>query len=84
MTQPLSLEAVAAAAALRSETALWQALEQALDAGVSLANIEGAIETAAQTSAEAVRSDANKVLKEVLARQGARERWGLIKDEGER
>jgi alkylhydroperoxidase/carboxymuconolactone decarboxylase family protein YurZ len=78
------LWAISAAAALRSESALWQAFEQALDAGASQADVEATIETAAETAAEAVRTEAKKVLNEVLARQGARERWGLIKDEDER
>lgn len=78
MTQHPALQAVAAAASLRSETALWQALERALDGGASQKDIEAAIETAAETTADAVRGEAKKVLIEVLARQGARERWGLV------
>ncbi len=77
MTKPPSLQAVAAAAVLRSEAALWNALEAALRAGATREDLDAAIEVAAQTAGDAVRAEARKTLTEILARQGARERWGL-------
>ncbi len=75
------LSAIAAAAALRSQPALWHALERALAAGVSQTEIEAAIESAARAAAEAVREDGRRILREVLAYQGARERWAIVNDE---
>lgn len=77
MTQHPSLQAVAAAAAIHSEPALRRTLEDALSAGVSKEDLDRTIETAAEIAAEAVRSEAKRVLVEVLARQAARERWGM-------
>jgi alkylhydroperoxidase/carboxymuconolactone decarboxylase family protein YurZ len=75
------LASVAAAAALRSCAALWSAIDDALTAGVTQADIEAAIEAAAVTAAEAVRLEAKQTLREVVAREGARERWAIIDEE---
>ncbi|MSQ28065.1 MAG: hypothetical protein EXR51_08010 [Dehalococcoidia bacterium] len=71
------LQAVVAAAALRSAPALWAATEVALTAGASWADLEQAVEAAAQSAAEAVRLEALATLREVAARHGASERWGF-------
>ncbi|MEK7215689.1 MAG: hypothetical protein AAB289_08860 [Chloroflexota bacterium] len=77
-TLPASrLQAVAAAAALRSAPAFWAAAELAFDEGASWADLEQAVETAAQSMAEAVRLEALATLREVAARHGASERWAL-------
>ena len=81
MTQQPSLQGVATAAVLRSEPALWRALEAALNAGATREDLEAAIETAAQIAAEAIRAEAHKTLTEVLARQGARDRWGIPRED---
>ncbi len=71
------LQAVAAAAALRSAPALWSAAEAALLDGATWASLEQAVETAAQSAAEAVRQEGLATLREVAARHGAMERWQL-------
>lgn len=75
-----ALCAVAAAAALRSETALWQALEEALVAGVPWEEMEQAIKTAARVAESVVEEDGLRTLREIRARAGAQERWGIPKD----
>ena len=75
-----ALRAVASAAALRSEPALWKALESSLRAGAGLEEIEAVIEEAAQQAAAAVREDALLVFREVRARQRAKDRWGMTED----
>ena len=76
-TSDTALSRVAAAAALRSGAALWKALEAAFASGTSREEVEAAIEAAALMSADAVRREATRTLREVLARHGARERWGM-------
>ncbi len=56
-------------------------MEGALTAGATQADIETAIEAAAVISADAVRIEAKQTLREVMARQGARERWAIINEE---
>lgn len=73
----VALSAVAAAAALRSEGALWPALEEALGSGATPEELEQAIREAARVAEAAVRADGLRTLREVLARHGARERWGV-------
>ena len=72
-----ALRAVAAAAALRSESGLWKALEAALQAGVQSEELEAVIEEAAQQAAAAVREDALRAYREVRARHRTKERWGI-------
>ena len=69
--------AVAAAAALRSEGALWPALEAALLAGASPEELEATILEAARMAEAAVKADGLRILREIRARQGAKERWGI-------
>ena len=75
-----ALCAVAAAAALRSEAALWRALEEALAAGVPWEEMEQAIKTVARVAESAVTEDGLRTLREVRARAGAQERWGIPRD----
>lgn len=71
------LQAVAAAAALRSAPALWSAAEAALLDGATWADLEQAVTSAAQSAAEAVRQEGLATMREVAARHGAMERWEL-------
>jgi len=75
-----ALRSVAAAAALRSEAALWKALEVALLAGAQWEELEAVIEEAAQQAAAAVREDALRAYREVRARHRTKERWGIPED----
>ena len=75
-----ALCSVAAAAALRSEAALWRALEEAVAAGVPWEELEQAIKTAARVAESAIEADGLRTLREVRARAGAQERWGIPKD----
>lgn len=76
-TKSAALCAVAAAAALRSEPALRQALEEALDAGAGWEELERAVATAGRAAETAVLKDGLRTLRDVRARQGAKERWNI-------
>jgi hypothetical protein len=71
----VALEGVAAAAALRSAPALWEAVEIALRQGATWSDLECAVDSAAATAERAVRLEALATLREVAAREGAAERW---------
>lgn len=71
----VALEAVAAAAAIRSGPALWEAAETALRQGAGWNDLERAIDGAAATVERAVRLEALATLREVAAREGAAQRW---------
>ncbi len=70
-----ALQAVVAATALRSESALWRALEAAIAAGVTMAELEEAILIAAQAASDAVRDDGMRILREVRLHAETQARW---------
>ncbi len=72
-----ALAGVAAAAALRSHNALWDAAMAAAAAGASWEELLQAVDIGAQTAQDAVRSESLPTVREVWARQGAQERWQL-------
>jgi alkylhydroperoxidase/carboxymuconolactone decarboxylase family protein YurZ len=76
-SQQLALCCVAAAAAVRSPNALWQAVEEAVAAGVSFEAVEEAVMAAVRMAAEATQRDTAPTLGELRARWGARQRWNL-------
>ena len=70
-----ALNAVAAAAALRSESSLWPAIEAAAAAGASWEELEAAIEQAAAIAETAVRQDGLRTLREARAHLETKARW---------
>lgn len=72
-----ALTAVAAAAALRSESVLWRALEEAMVVGASFTELEEVIQQAARMAEAAVRQDGLRVLKEVRVHLDTDARWRL-------